>query len=202
MSTELNTFKPGSCSPKFPSTTHACIVFFWWLVCCTKTIMFQFQHPCITMKKYNKNFRATRGSPLQEWYPDSRKWPVKDLQQGLLCVHFMNECPHDWKFDGKPITCRIIMELVKHAWGDRFVIMTQEYTHIRVEFQGNFVKLSYWHQPLCGWRETIYEPLRFLASSPGLPAISQLMKLTIKKKISERIVHERSFQWGEYMPRW
>ena len=80
---------------------------------------------------------------VAEWFPEHRRWDVKDKAvDHLLVVFLMNDCPSDWKYNEDVITCNLFMEILNDTWRHHFILGPQEAAHIRVEFQGRRSCLS------------------------------------------------------------
>ncbi len=85
------------------------------------------------MFKYNRCMHWDHPPPEQvaAWFPEDRKWPKRPK------VHFMNDCPEEWEYNGQRITRDLVMELVNDAWRNCFdTAWFRRTSDIRVEFEG------------------------------------------------------------------
>lgn len=92
-----------------------------------------FQDLCVTMQKsVSKNLLT-----LAAWFPDDRKWPREDLNEGKkLFVKIIGKCPKSWKYKSREIKCEVIKGIIQESWGSCFIFSRKEVSDIRVGFQG------------------------------------------------------------------
>ena len=99
------------------------------------------QCPCHSMRILNDHLQkhTTQSSSPQvaAWMINYRNWPKEDFsEEKPLEVHFMNECPEEWKYQGKSIDADFIMEILQSSWRDCFKTSESNEANIRVRFKG------------------------------------------------------------------
>ena len=88
------------------------------------------------MWKYVQDVNTTP-EQVAAWFPDERKWKLKDLYEDgsdhLLMVFFMDDCPKEWN---KVVTPLNILSTLNRTWKRCFFIGEINKAHIRVTFRG------------------------------------------------------------------
>ena len=90
------------------------------------------------MRILNEQLQHPSPQQVAAWMMKYRNWPEKDLNERKpLKVYFMNNCPGEWKYQGKCIDADLILEIVQSSWRGCFTTSrSMQKARIRVRFKG------------------------------------------------------------------